>query len=75
MTRSRRWLVAVCIGVVVLPALTGCHSEPGTGDKKTDDASFKGGPMPPEARARMEAALESARNKGQEHHEPATTTQ
>jgi hypothetical protein len=67
--------MAVCIGVFVFSALSGCHSDPGTGDKKTDDASFKGGPMPPEARARMEAALENARNKGQEHHDPANTTQ
>lgn len=30
---------------------------------KEDAASFKGGPMPPEARKKMEEAIQAARNK------------
>ena len=60
-TLYRMFLPGVAIVVFAL-SLVGCSSEtpPATPDQA---ASFKGGPMPPEARAKMEEAMQNARNK------------
>jgi hypothetical protein len=42
--------------------LVGCKSTPEQSTKE-DAASFKGGPMPPEAKKKMQDAMDAARNK------------
>jgi len=72
MTRAGHLLAASGCIVSVLLALPGCSSSVGTGDKKADEVTFKGsGNMPPEAAAKMQAAMAHAGNKASAPHGPA----
>jgi len=54
---------AVLAGVLILlPVLAGCQSGAPAMTKK-DEANFKGGPMPENARRIMQQKLQEARNK------------
>jgi hypothetical protein len=68
MARSLRYLAAMGSILIVLPVLSGCTSTPGTGDKAKDMETFKGGPMPPEAAAKMQAAMANAGRSAQQPH-------
>jgi len=71
MTRSCRCLIATVCIASACSGLFGCSSSVGTGNKKADEATFKGGPMPPEAMAKMQAAMSHAGSKASEPHGPS----
>lgn len=65
MSRLIRPVAVVAILYLAVVGFAGCGGE----TKKTtpaDQASFKGGPMPPEARAKMEAAIKAANERSQQ---------
>jgi hypothetical protein len=64
MKRSLRSLLLCMVLALLLPMLFGCKGGEPPPPSKEDAASFKGGPMPPEARKKMLEAQEAARNRG-----------
>lgn len=71
MTRLSKCAAAIAmLGISIsMTALSGCSSAP-QADQKSELASFKGGPMPPEARAKMQAAMDAAKSRSQTNHAP-----
>jgi uncharacterized membrane protein len=63
MNRSLQRMLLVGMATAVLgTVLVGCNSTPAAPTKE-EAASFKGGPMPPEARKKMQEAIDAAHNK------------